>query len=399
MATATDVGAPDDAAAVQRPVLHAALVTAFAGLSALALNGPQPLSAVSPLAAARLAPWDAELQLRAAGALIAADAPGEAGAYAQRSVAAMPLNQAGLNLLSAFQPPAAGLRSLNLAAALGWRDRATQVRLVEAALAESQPAVAAERIDALGRIMGAEVAGPFADQLLRQPGGTASLAVRAGYHMGYGWMPLWLMQPARSADVAAQRTAFIAAVEADDADWKRSLVEGAVIGFGAAKQSIASYDLWRASQANSALFAGPVYDPGFTQPIAKAPLGGEWIVSAEAAMAVEPQVGGGVSLTPLGQTAGLVLGQVIAASPQLRLAADWRGPRATVENLRLELSCLDGSGAATATRSLSPRGEGWHDVWSFTGLPQQCRLAALGLSLHRAAEDAAPVTLGRIGPG
>lgn len=294
----------------------AVILTALAGIGAVGLFGPSAMGSSTPLVAAEIGFWDADLQRKAAlGAFTAEELP-LAMRYGQRAVRAMPYEQFGLSLASLTVSPDKQLEAMNLSSAFGWRDYVTNLRLVEAAFREDAPIIAAQRIDALGRTQGPLVAGPLADRLLALEGGSEALADRAAVRGVRSWWESWLRQPPADAASADRRMELIARFDKSDGGWLRKVVDAAVQGMGEAGLAKDSYDLWRNAVADPALFSGMLYDGAFSRiGNAQQAIGGEWVVPTKATATVEKGSGEGVVITSNGQGQGQVLSQRVSFTP------------------------------------------------------------------------------------
>lgn len=213
---------------------YALAVTALVATGGLALLGPP---ALPPLAAgmSAMAPMPADLHLASARAALQ-DAPDRsdrvAAGHALRALVAMPLDQEALSLLIESGATGDPVAALNLAAALGWRDALVNARLAGLALESGDSAIAAQRIDALGRTMGGQRVAPAADLLMAQPGGPGAFAVRAAHRTGGEWWLVYLARPAASADAMSGRLEFARMLDARDGRWRRNMLLAAAHGLG-----------------------------------------------------------------------------------------------------------------------------------------------------------------------
>lgn len=184
---------------------------------------------------AMLAPGQAQLQLAVAREALGDGTPGGSRLstfFARRSIAAMPINQSALALAAETGGVADRTDALNLGAALGWRDELTNARLAGLALANGEVAIAAQRIDAIGRTLGGEAASTLADALMKQDGGPEALAGRAANRTGGLWWIVYLRRPAADSATLAQRARFASLLEADDGPWRRDIVAATLYGIG-----------------------------------------------------------------------------------------------------------------------------------------------------------------------
>ena len=367
---------------------RAAAATLLAALLALPAGTGPALAQLWGERAADLAPRDAEIQRVSAMRAFADGKLPLALDRARRSLVAMPWNQTALAVVAASLQGRSALDALNLSASLGWRDPLTNSRLVAAAFAENQNAVAADRIDAIGRTLGPSAAGPLADRLLPRPGGAEALSVRAARHLpDADWFLPWLATPPADPAMASARSQLLRRIESDDGTWRRRAVAQAMIGFDTARLSEEALALWRDTLAQPALARGAVYDPAFTTLGSEAPLGGEWTLAAAPPAQADRLDSGGVQLLAIGDKAGQILS---SRSDLTRLGgavvARWEGDEAAVRAFAIELRC--GSGAPVPlSRDLIREGSSWRDSYAFT-LPAGCRTGYITLiRADRAAAD------------
>lgn len=352
---------------------RAAAVTLLAALLVLPAGIGPALARLWGEHAAELAPRDAEIQRTSAMRAFADGKLPLALDRARRSLSAMPWNQTALAVVAASLQGRSALDALNLSASLGWRDPLTNTRLVSAAFAENQNAVAAERIDAIGRTLGAAAAGPLADRLLARPGGAEALSVRAARHLrDADWFLPWLTQPPADPALAAARTQLLRSIDSDDGTWRRRAVAQAMAGFDTAKLPDEALALWRDTLAQPALAGSTVYDPAFTTLGNEAPLGGEWALAVAPPAQADRLDSGAVQLVTIGDKAGQILS---SRSDLTRLGgavvARWEGDETAVRAFAVELRC--GSGAPVPlSRALVRDGNGWRDSYAFA-LPAGCR--------------------------
>ncbi|WP_284124063.1 hypothetical protein [Parerythrobacter aestuarii] len=303
-------------------------ITALVAVCGTALLAP-PALPLPPVAAASLGTSDSQLQLRGAQAALTAQTPtanSQAAELARKSIAAMPLNQPALAVLVESRQAAAPTRAANVAAALGWRDPLANARILQLALNEGNVVVAAQRVDALGRTQGGEVAAPSADLLMTKPGGPEALAARASNRSGGLWWITYLRLPAASPDAESGRLAFARLLDSDDGPWRRQIVTALVGSLEGGAAAATGDALWRDTLADPQGFGTVLYDEAFArlQP-GEVPVGGEWRIAPRAPYAVE-RVGEGVVLSRLGQGTGSILIQRFEPiTGRYRLAATGEG--------------------------------------------------------------------------
>lgn len=355
----------------------AIVLTGLAGLAALGLYGPGALASRSPLLGASLAPWDRTAQHEAALAALNAKQGPLTLAYARQAVRAMPYEQFGLTVASSTGDAKHRLEALNLSSAFGWRDPTTNVRLVEAALNEGDPVIAAQRIDALGRTQDAGVAGPYADRLLAKPGGIKALADRAAWRGPLDWWNRYFQQPAANPQVMTLRAALVRSLDPGDGSWLRDAVADMAKGFSAAGTPEQGLALWRDTLTKPGDFNGLVYD-GHLNDVdpSRRPVGGEWRVASRAPASVEAMQDGGIAIRQISRRAGQVLGQFLLLEPGryvLRTLGEVEGgnPGQFAWTLRCE------GGAPLA---LEPRGRvsGAIGEWNVT-VPAGCKSGLINL--------------------
>ncbi len=389
-------GAASPSARIPASPVAARIVTAVAALLILGIGLGPALAEISPTLGLRLAPWDAALQHQAAHDAFAAGQSAPALVHARRALHLMPLDQPSLAIAALQLAPARATTALNQAASLGWRDAATNILLYRAALRENAPDIAATRVDALGRIAGAEIAGPLADNLLAYPGGLKAMADRAAHHLGFGWLPPYLATPPKTAEAIALRSAFVASIDADDGAWLREMVGRASEGFGKAGHPEAGYALWRETLALKPLIAGPFYDPEFRGFGQGAPMGGDWAPIAGGPADVAPAGDGGVTISALGTLPGNVLSQMFVPPERIALSIDWSGPHAAVSAYSWSIECV-AAGKIALFQTLTQAGSGWNARIDAVR-PPGCALGYLTLNQTSRLSEGTAVTLRRVGP-
>jgi hypothetical protein len=159
--------------------LAVALLVAANGLSSALVERQMPHPAVA------IAPWSSQgWSQRASEAQVEGDAPASRDA-GLRALAIAPMDVAALRAVAAAELAqgniAQGYRLFQSAAGLGWRDRFTQLWLVDQAMASGNLQLAAERIDALLRqdVLGAPLLARLR-MILSMPGGEQAIADRLG---------------------------------------------------------------------------------------------------------------------------------------------------------------------------------------------------------------------------
>lgn len=363
----------------------------LAGLGAaaafLVLGAGSALGNLGAKSAVALAPWDSELQRRAAIIALGQGDEATARQLARRSIQAMPFNQSSLTIAAMKATGARAVAATNVAAGLGWRDPMTNAMLVAAALNEGAPDIAAQRIDAIGRISQDSVrTGAMADRLLTMPGGAEALAGRAARHLGHGWIPGWLGTPPATPQIGAARVAFLRLLESDDGAWNRQVIGQAMTGFTKAGDPLKAFAAWREALARADLFAGAIYDPRFTALTEEAPIGGEWIRTGEQLVSTDAAPGGGLRVVALAGASGQVVSQMVRLGVGgHELVTDLAGDERLLQALRWQVQC-SGAGKLPVTHSLTRTADGWHDSVVFD-VPAGCAVGYVGLTV------ATPVTI------
>ncbi|MCB2088092.1 MAG: hypothetical protein R3E18_11285 [Sphingomonadaceae bacterium] len=354
-------------------VFPAMLVTGLAGIATLGLFGGGVLAGGDPYSAAPLAPFDRNVQQAAALAGLQEKSPSLAVMFARRAVQAMPYEQFGLTIASTGAEKERQVAALNLSAALGWRDYMTNVRLVEAALAEGQPVIAAQRIDALGRTQDANIAGPYADRLLAMDGGAEALAARAALRGPLDWWNRYFRMAPENPELMALRANLVRKLDPEDGAWLREAVSDMGQGFAAAGAPEKGQALWRDTLTSPADFSGLLYDGDFTRLHMEGPvLGGEWRLDGAGA----PLEGGGFALELPGGARGQQLGQYVLLEPGL-LTLDVKGEAesGSARGLQWQVRC-EGKGRL----QMEPVGavEGPFGRWTVS-IPEGCSTGFLTL--------------------
>jgi len=356
----------------------AAIVTAATGIASILFFGPSAVAQWSPIAGAEFAPWDSSAQTRAAELALRVRDPGNALRYGKRALEAMPYNPLGLSLMASTASSGSKLDALNLSAAMGWRDPITNLRLVEAALQEDQPVIAAQRIDALGRTSGPGLAAPLADRLLAHPGGLAALAERADARASIDWWTSYFVSPAATPEILKRRRDLIRAFDRSDRPWLSAIVGTANSVDGSPQGLVTGYELWRDTLADPTAFDGLIYDGKFRDFDPDAPqVGGIWALHPDQAATVE-RIGEGIILMSNRRGSGGVIGQTVPAPDGPRiLRVSGKVTGGDPESFKWSAQCLGGAGNITLERI----GAGSGPVGSFRLIPSpDCRMVYLALN-------------------
>ena len=243
-------------------------------------------------------------------------------------------------------------RARNLSAALGWRDQLTNIRLVQSGVIENSPVVAAQRVDALGRVEGGEFVAEIADVVMSMDGGPEAMAARAASRDGSLWWNAYLQKPPTNERAAAGRLAFARRLDPDSGPWRRALVRH-IAGSHRGTDSVSVADaLWRDTLAEPDRFGAVLYDERLRaiQPNSEA-LGGEWRAVLDSPVRVETGEAGAV-LTALDDGEGMILLQQFTASPgRYRLDVQASGE---LDGLEWQLQCR-GAGAVFRSGTVSGR--------------------------------------------
>lgn len=370
---------------MRRPLALGA--TALVAVLGTAMLAP-PALPVAPATAASLGGSDSRLQLNAARAALAMQSQAgyeQAADLARQSIATMPYNQPALAILVESRQASAPTRATNIAAALGWRDPLANARILELALQEGDTAIAAQRVDALGRTQAGEAAAPSADLLMAMPGGPEALAARAGNRSGGQWWITYLRLPATTPAAEAGRLAFARLLDADDGPWRRHIVTALAGSLAGPEAGTQAFALWRDTLAEENGFGAVLYDEAFArmQP-GEIPVGGEWRLAPKSPYAVE-RVGEGIVLTKMGSGAGAILSQRFEANAgSYRLVA--RGD-AQAEGLSWSIEC---KGIGTVATS-----DGLIGVWPVS-IPGECSDATFSLIANAATGEEGPLHLSRV---
>ncbi|GAA4048357.1 hypothetical protein [Parerythrobacter jejuensis] len=317
---------------MRRPV--AIGLTVLAGALGSLFLVPRAVPAAAP-SFAILAPWDASLQMAAAGSFWSNGEQALGGQFASRAIKAMPYAQPALTLATVGGAAADETASLNLSAALGWRDPITNARLVEAALTANNPTIAAQRVDALGRAGGGENAARAADAVMRMQGGPQALADRASRNSEALWWITYLRLPPADPESQAGRLAFARSLDRENGPWHRRIVGTISANLTADGADDVARELWRQTLADPRAVNSLLYDGEFRNlRIGGQALGGEWRIVPRSPARVDQTGGAGITLTRQADGAGAVLiqqfpavegaFQLRAEGPDAGDGAEWR---------------------------------------------------------------------------
>ncbi|MXP47725.1 hypothetical protein GRI43_10060 [Altererythrobacter luteolus] len=325
----------------------AATITAATCLAGALVWGFQIYGQITLIDAARLAHWDNGVQRAAASKAIKSGDARQAARFGKAAVSAMPFDQLALAASSGDAPQERRTSALNTAAGLGWRDAVTNIALVEAGLTEGRTDIAAARVDAIGRSIGAEAAAPLADRVLAANGGVAALADRAAYRANNAWWEGWLRSQPASRQVAGLRSAMIKSVAADDGTWLRNIVRDAELGFSKAGYQAEGLTLWQSTLAEPQRFSDAVYDSEFRLLGTAMPaVGGEWQIAGKSPAAAERLPEGGVRIESFGTGSGAIFSQAISLTPgRHALTVDSDDPQ---QMLTWNFQCRDPGSPMTA---------------------------------------------------
>lgn len=318
----------------------AAVSTGSLAILGLLTLGPRIAAGIDPNAAARFAQWDNEVQRRAAFASLQAELPRQAAGFGRQALASMPFDQFSLGAATLHLPAERRLAALNVAAGLGWRDLPTNIALFEAGIRERRADIAAQRVDAIGRLAGGQAAAGFADRLLTVPDGLDQLGARARSLGGGGWWEAYLRSAPANREVAVKRVALAEAMLRDDASIRRRFVRNTEAGMISAGFAELAYGLWRGSLDENANFAGAIYDPAIALlEQAGSAIGGEWTQPEQSPAIVNPRQGGGVNID-LGSGTGTIVQQRVVLSAGIwRFSVEQSG--ASAPALSWRLACDD----------------------------------------------------------
>lgn len=367
-----------------RLVLAAGLSLLCVG-AALALFGPAALLSGKPAMAATFNPLDRGLAREAARVSVQLDDRPAAAAFGRQTVRAMPLDPFGLATASIEAADADRTAALNVAAAMGWRDPATNNSLLVAALTSREPAIAAQRLDALGRTFPEAVDGALLDRVLAMPGGVDALAGRLARHASSPWWAKALRDPPRGREAAMDRIALLRTIGAEDGTMRRRLVESAAIGIAEPALALA---LWRATIGREGSFAGFVYDPDFADfDPARRSLGGEWLVPRNSPALYDPaRSQGGLRLEVQAANTGTMLVQQLAAEQGTAILESVGNGSGAQWLLR----CVGKRGRADLLRTDAPTGR-----WQVE-IPAGCDVAELSLAISPGADSKVEIELERV---
>ena len=273
--------------------------------------------------AARLAPWSADiLSAAATGYEIKGDASASSDA-ARKALRIAPLDAASVRAegLAALElgRRQEGAALMSLGARLGWRDRVTQLWLIEQAIAANASGFAVQRIDALLRqgVFGEQLL-PYLPRFLQTADGRDALAEqlsdspgwRAAFLYGVARDRAWTM-PQLLDLLSKMRTAGAAANSSETALIRASLAD--------AGRFDDSRRVWLASGG-----AGLIGDPQFEEAQGEVPgWSGPYVWRAPALPGVRvdvsapprPDKGNAVAITSEGVGQGTALAQTLALGP------------------------------------------------------------------------------------
>lgn len=363
--------------------LLAGLATAAIAMVGGAVFLSQGLAQRSPEAIASMNPLDNSAQRLAAAKAVKDNDQSDAAFFAKRAVAAMPLDQFGLATSSSAREPAEQLAILNLAAALGWRDGPTNLALIERGLSEGRPDIAAQRIDATGRIFGAEPLLELTDRLLLVEGGLRELGIRAKARNDGAWWQGYFRSAPKSRSIGEARAALLASIDPEDGAWRRQMVQDAAIGFAAAGMEELLIPASRSISGAVTHKGSLIFDSGFKAfDPGTAGLTGEWVYPNAAPAVLAKTASGNLLIEPTGAGAGAVLSQKFIAK-----AGAWtlRARGEAGDGFAWQITCQSSGKLELGELATVAIGE------SVFTIPEQCRVAEL--SLVAKAGAAAPVRL------
>ena len=332
--------------------------------------------------------WDNAAQRQAMARAIKAGDGEAARAHALLALRAMPLDQLALATSSHARDAEGQARILNLSAALGWRDPATNLALIRAAMREGAHDIAAQRIDAFGRTAGAEAITDLADQLILQPSGRAALLRRAEARNDGQWWQDYLRTLPANRNVAEARADLVAAFDKGDGAWLRRIAGDAGIGLSGSGHSDLAIRLTHGLGGAAPTSDNAIYDSSFASFRASGGgLTGEWTQPVNAPALIDSTGGGGITVEPVSRSAGRVLVQRLVLSPGLRTLTV-TGESEGSAGLHWTLGCVGGGivplGGTNAT-------SGAIGSWSVP-VPAECSLAELALVKRRDNQSGKGVT-------
>ncbi len=392
-----------------RPALQRYGIPAFAAVVALAALCSGLASAAvwraMPGVAVVLAPWSSSAWLALANQAQMDEKLPDSERAAARALGIAPM-EAGAVRAAAYAAiargdTARGSALFQNAAALGWRDRMTQVWLVQAGLAAGNLQIAAERLDALLRQ--GTLAEPLMQQMrivFQQPGGEAAIVERLA--SGPPWRQGFLNGIADEAPenpaklLAMLRQMRAAGVPATPQE--TSLIRwrlGDAGNFGAARA------IWLASGGR-----GVIEDPGFEAQTGIIPAGGApyaWrapTLAGVRAMVAEGGAGGSrqsALLTSDGYAGGVALAQTIALRPgAYRIAATLRrsdGRTSAPGALRVTCAGTDTALAVLQPRTLTPQ---WTRLSASFIVPPGCGAQVVAFTLQQTMGEGASIGIDEI---
>lgn len=360
-----------------RKLLAGLATAAFASVSGATFLS-QAMAARSPETIARVNPLDNTAQRLATARAVKDGAPSNAAFFAKRAVAAMPLDQFALATSSSARQPEEQLAILNLAAALGWRDGPTNLALIERGLSEGRPDIAAQRIDATGRVFGAEPVLELTDRLLLVEGGLRELGLRAKARNDGAWWQSYFRSVPKSRSIGEARAALLASIDPEDGAWQRQMVQDAAIGFAAASMEDLLIPVSRSISGAVNGEGSLIIDTGFAAfDPARVGLTGEWVYPNAAPALLAKSASGNLLIEPTGANAGPVLSQKFIAEPGAwTLRARGKGG----DGFTWQINCQSSGKLELGELAMVAIGE------SIFTIPEQCRIAELSLLAKAGAE-------------
>lgn len=344
-----------------------------------------------------IAPWSSAAWTQQANVAQIAGRPADSAAAGRHALAIAPLDVAALRAVAsadlALGQAANGTLLFQTAAALGWRDRITQLWLIDRGAASGNLSLVAERTDALLRqgILGDILLGQMRAIFL-SPGGERVLAdrlsARPPWRQGFlnaiaddGIVAapklLWLLQTSRKAGIPTDpgETALVR--------WR----------LGDSGHYAAARAIWLASGG-----IGAIGDGGFEQASAPPPPGAAplaWrapTLTGVRAILAEGGAHGSrqsVLLTSDGYTGGVALAQTIILPPgAYRLKASVRSAQSPV----LSVSCGGDASRPVAAARPAPRGSQWADIALRFTVPSGCTAQTIAISLPQT--EGQPIDIG-----